>query len=199
MVRAIIIWIFVSATAVFAEELPRLHDVSGVAADDVLNVRAGPGGSHPIVGTLQPNQQGVEVIRIEGNWGLVNVEERAGWASLSYLVSRDDGNLGNAQRLVCHGTEPFWDLDIYQGQQAVMKTPSNFDGETYHVGLFQGAWSQTRKWTLLGSGARHELSMVLLKTQCSDGMSDREFGFDATVFLAGPDARTFTGCCQLQD
>lgn len=199
MVRILLFWMVTLVSVAAAEELPRLHDVTGVAADDVLNVRAGPGGSHPIVGTLQPDQKGVEVVRVEGNWGQVNVEEQAGWASMRFLTPRDDGNLGNNPRLSCYGTEPFWNLDIHQGQQAFMTTPENYDGETYHVGLFQGAWSESPKWLLHGSSDRHALAMVLFRTSCSDGMSDREFGFDATVVLNGPDARTFTGCCQLVD
>ena len=45
-----------------AKGLPALHDVTGVAADDVLNVRARPDASAPVLGALTPDATGVEVV-----------------------------------------------------------------------------------------------------------------------------------------
>jgi uncharacterized protein YgiM (DUF1202 family) len=54
MLRLLFALLLMGTAATAQSEYPRLHDVVGVASDDVLNVRAGPGGSHPIVGELGP-------------------------------------------------------------------------------------------------------------------------------------------------
>ncbi|MGB3280174.1 MAG: peptide-binding protein, partial [Pseudorhodobacter sp.] len=45
-----------------AETLPALFDVTGVAADDVLNLRAAPDGVAEILGALGPSAKDVEVV-----------------------------------------------------------------------------------------------------------------------------------------
>jgi uncharacterized protein YgiM (DUF1202 family) len=59
------------------EAWPALHDVSGVAADDVLNIREAPDASAAIIGKLKPDAENVEVIRPDDHhsWGLVNTGE----------------------------------------------------------------------------------------------------------------------------
>src|SRR6056297_619206 len=200
MLRLICTLLFVGTAAAAQGEFPRLHDVAGVAPDDTLNVRAGPGANHPVVGELDFDARGVEVIRSEGNWGLVNLPERSGWASLSYLAARADGDLPNTPRLTCGGTEPFWDIDIYQGQHATIKTPMNHDpGDHFNVGLFQRAYNPAEKWVLLGTDGPRELSLVVIKTYCDNGMSDNEYGFDATLIVSGTQGYVYSGCCTLSD
>jgi hypothetical protein len=69
--------------------------VVGVAHDDVLNVRGGPGAGFPAVATLGPQTEGV---RTTGRgwrsgtgpyWIEVTVAGATGWASLGYLAGRD--------------------------------------------------------------------------------------------------------------
>jgi uncharacterized membrane protein len=200
MLRLLFALLLMGTAATAQSEYPRLHDVVGVASDDVLNVRAGPGGSHPIVGELGSEERGVEVIRAEGNWGLVNVYDGVGWASLRYLNPRPDGDLPNNRRLVCGGTEPFWDIDIAQGQSATIRTPMAYEqGETFRVGQFSRAYNPLEKWVLQGADGRRDLSVVVVRAYCDDGMSDQEFGLDATVIVSGQDGYIFSGCCSLQD
>jgi hypothetical protein len=64
--------------------------VWGVQPDDVLNVRAGPGVSNPIITTLDPNQQGVrrfDVTEFDGDdrWGVIEVADGAGWVNLAFV------------------------------------------------------------------------------------------------------------------
>jgi Bacterial SH3 domain len=69
----------------------RVYAVTGVALDDVLNVRAGPGIEHPIVGTLPPYGTGIEVThRGESaggaTWVPIRRADLAGWVNSAYLA-----------------------------------------------------------------------------------------------------------------
>lgn len=200
MLRLFCVLLLIGTSVAAQDAYPRLHDVVGVASNDVLNVRAGPGASHPVIGELAYDARGVEVIRTEGNWGLVNVYEQAGWTSLRFLAPRGDGDLSNAAGLSCGGTEPFWGMDIRPGQVARVTTPMNYDpGEVFSVGLFQRAYNPLEKWVLLGTDGPRDLSLVVARTYCDDGMSDQEFGFDATLIVSGQNGYVFSGCCTLSE
>ena len=76
----------------FGEEPPANWDVTGVAANDVLNVRAGPGVSHAITATLPPNAVELEstgrIARLDGQlWREIRVPGgTAGWVNARYLT-----------------------------------------------------------------------------------------------------------------
>jgi hypothetical protein len=64
--------------------------VTGVDADDTLNVRRAPGVAHPVVAELAPDADDVEVFDavewVEGaRWGAVAVDGGAGWVNLVHL------------------------------------------------------------------------------------------------------------------
>ena len=68
-----------------------LAAVVGVAPGDVLNVRAGPGVSHPVVGTLPPYATGVQVVGAEqdvdgAGWAPIRYGDLDGWAHTGYLA-----------------------------------------------------------------------------------------------------------------
>lgn len=200
MLRLCLLVLFLGNAAAAQDTYPRLHDVTGVASDDVLNVRAFPTSSASIIGALEPDARGVEVIREENGWGLVNVTEWAGWAYLRYLRPRADGDLPNTQRVSCSGTEPFWGIEIEQGRSATITTPENYDpGKTFDVGQFQRAWNPLRKHVLRGTDGTRDLSLLVVAAYCDNGMSDNEYGLDATLIVTGPDGHVYSGCCSLED
>jgi len=62
-----------------------------VAGDDVLNVRARPGVVHPIVGTLPPHSNEIQLAgageRVDGAlWVPIRHKETTGWVNSSYLA-----------------------------------------------------------------------------------------------------------------
>ncbi len=121
MIRAALVLALLSGSAA-AQEMPSLHDVTGVAADDVLNVRSGPDAGSARIGALAPGATGVEVIELSGTgWGRVNVDEGSGWVSLRYLARQPD-QPPVPDRLTCFGTEPFWSL-ARDGDAARYVTP----------------------------------------------------------------------------
>lgn len=190
------LWTAVSAMAQDGS-LPALHRVTGVAADDVLNVRAGPAADTEIVGTLAPGSTGFEVIRTEGGWGLVNAGERAGWAALRFLEAEPGGTLAEAGALGCFGTEPFWNLRIAPGATAVLTSPENMEGDGYGIGGLSRMPSPLEKYLVDGSGPAGAVTAIIQRAECNDGMSDRAFGLDVSVVLSGEGRRVLSGCCTL--
>lgn len=173
---------------------PALHDVTGVAADDVLNIRARPDADAPIMGTLPPDGTGIEVIRADEalEWGLVNSREMTGWASLRYLARRPgqwDGAFPNVAS--CFGTEPFWTLRI-DGDALVWTTPEEEEAGVVEARL--GASARRDRHGLTGIVGDRALAGVIAGEACSDGMSDRAYGlgFDA---IFGDEV--LSGCCTL--
>jgi len=179
------------------EALPALYDVARVAADDVLNVRAEPGASAPIVGTLAPDQNGVEVVErnADGTWGRILIAEGTGWVSLAYL-DRQAGQEGFPAVHSCTGTEPFWGLWPESGGWLY----SSPDGPDHSLDEVWGdrSVSRTDRYGLVLGWEDISASVVLRRELCSDGMSDRLYGLSADVLMTeGGQTRLLTGCCRV--
>jgi N-acetylmuramoyl-L-alanine amidase len=63
------------------------YKVSGVAANDVLNIRSGPDANSAIVGTIPPNGREVRMIgNCAGSWCRIEYRGTQGWANRRFLV-----------------------------------------------------------------------------------------------------------------
>ncbi len=188
-----------AAPAARAQELPALYAVTGVAAGDVLNIRATPDPDAAIVGTLPPDATGVEVVAVDGDWAVLNANDGTGYAALRFL-QREDGPAWNALEtpLACVGTEPFWSLGIDPATgTTTYQTPEM-------AAPLQSLLSETWPGTIWAPAAAFSLTdglAVLQPGECSDGMSDRTYGIVADIFLraingdAGP--TRLSGCCRI--
>ncbi|MFN4157187.1 MAG: SH3 domain-containing protein [Gemmobacter sp.] len=200
---ALVLWMV--AGPVSADLMPALHDVTGVAIGDMLNVRAEPRADSPIIGRLNPTARGIEVTALsaDGRWGRVNDEETAGWAAIRFLARQPRPDWTALQtRMICSGTEPFWSMpvDAARGQ-----------GDLSRMG--EGSWRLRIDWTAPVHGRIGEIGLglagdgvsgvaSLTGETCSDGMSDRMSGIAIRLFLIDPTggaARTqgLGGCCSL--
>lgn len=188
---------FLLATPLAAQDLPALYDVTGVASDDILNVRTRPMASANVVGTLAFDATGVEVLEEENGWGRVNVDGMSGWASLRFLQEVPDSQIETAQRFNCFGTEPFWALNVTQGDVAVFSTPEGSD-KAFSLGVMTTASGRFELHAILGSAQAENITIVVSEEICSDGMSDNLFGFDGTVVIGGYDMQVYSGCCTLE-
>lgn len=195
MMRFLLLFL-VLALPLRAEEYPALFAVTGVAADDVLNIRSRPDASSPIIGALAPRGTGVEVLGTSGNWALVNTAEGSGYASLRFL-RREPGPDWNALQtpLTCLGTEPFWSLEIDpQAGLTRFSTPEDQDPAAEPV---TGLWP-AEPWARSAAVGLPEGLAVLTGAECSDGMSDRSYGIAVDLFRSGPGGETrLSGCCLL--
>lgn len=198
-----LLWVFVmvwlAGASAQAQTLPQLYDVTGVAADDVLNIRDAPTASGAIIGALAPDARGIEVVtqNAAGTWGQVNAGQRAGWVSLRYMSARgvviDAYNLPVG--LSCSGTEPFWSLDAVGGMLRY-RTPDMAPRE-FPVWIAQdsGIGSDLRRMVRFGGVGGSGVAFVY-PVACNDGMSDRAFGL-AISLMTGPSSPMRSGCCSL--
>nr|WP_281494163.1 SH3 domain-containing protein [Jannaschia sp. S6380] len=171
-----------------------MHDVAGVAADDVLNIRRAPDARSDIVGRLAPDRRGVEVLRTtpDERWGLVNRDGGMGWVSMRYL-DRGPGQWAGAfpEIRACFGTEPFWSLRL-DGDVIEWSTPEGAADGTVIARL--GATARRDRHGLVATIDRMPMTGILSARACSDGMSDAEWGLALDAVLG---AEVLSGCCTL--
>lgn len=193
----LVLW---GATSAMAEVFPALYDVTDVAADDVLNVRAEPNGTSDKLGELLPHESEVEVIRLnaEGTWGLINTAEGSGWVSMRFMVRRHGFDASSAMPLPlnCLATEPFWTLRLKPDNEVHFE---QFDEPALALTLIQANRSENHS-AVYGFVAQGSvtLSGIIRRASCSDGMSDREYGLDLQLMQLGTETRLWSGCCSIK-
>ena len=202
MIRVLVLLVALAGPARATQEylLPTLFDVTGVAADDVLNVRAEPDARAEIVGALAPDAEGVEVVAHDasGRWGLVNTAERSGWVAMRYLAYRTDvwEPAALPEGLRCVGTEPFWSI-WPEGERLVFARPEAEVSGRIAAVLGTGVFRDPRR-ALVAEGEGWRLTATLAPRRCSDGMSDLAYGLEASVVReAGGEAELLLGCCRI--
>lgn len=190
------------AAAAPAQELPALFRVTGVAADDVLNVRAEPGAGAEKIGALAPGAAGIEVVELgpEGRWARVNVDERSGWVAMRYLAAEGGAAWTTMERpLRCFGTEPFWALDI--GAGAAEARYSALDGSDRALGPGEAWPGPVFGAATVGLQFAGQSGFATIRAEaCDDGMSDRAYGLSILLFLRDRGegaAGGLSGCCTL--
>ncbi len=182
-----------------AQPLPQLHDVTGVAAGDVLNIRATPSASAEIIGTLARDAQGIEVVATnpEGTWGQVNTGETAGWVNLRYMDARgvhiDNFNLPDG--LFCYGTEPFWSLQNLGGALHFDTPDTPARDLDLWMAQDSGIAEDLRRMVQFAGIGGPGMAFIY-PNACNDGMSDRAFGLSISLMTA-PSGPMLSGCCTL--
>lgn len=206
MLKQLTLILGIMATPVFASPefiLPTLFDVTGVAADDVLNVRIGPSSNAEIIGSFAPDTTQIEIISLDkrGAWGKVNFGEKAGWVSMNYLNYRTDVWLENAlpAGFRCAGTEPFWSVEQ---QDDGMKFSSPEENIHYdQLEIFSSGFFRSPRRAFLAKGQTGMLWGAVVPEYCSDGMSDREYGLSIQLVHEGKAelrGQAYQGCCLIQ-
>lgn len=100
-------------------------------------------------------------------------------------VPRYDG-IAEGETIKLLGNEPYWGAKISDGTM-VYSTPENIDGVSIPVTRFagNGGLGFHGEW---GGGP---VQVAVTPGECSDGMSDRDYPFTATVKIGGAD---LVGC-----
>lgn len=185
-----------SASGAAAQELPAAFGVTNVAKEDVLNIRAAPSARSAIIGTYAPDDLNIEVLSTspDGKWGRVGVSEGNGWVAMRFLARSEDTPTDTLPRpLICSGTEPFWTLAMTPGGDEYLTPDDRRDLTlTAKVAAPQGYL------VTFTEGATLTHTLIVQRGLCSDGMSDRDFGWRAMLFKQAPDGNTLAaGCCTL--
>lgn len=205
MIRALFaVWLLVWATGTASattEGWPALFNVANVSSDDVLNIRSGPDPEAKIIGNLVPSAKDIEIIRPDetGNWGLVNSGEGTGWVSLAFLSRQPGAWSGQfADRAQCFGTEPFWSADL-SPESATFESPEGLPLTFAETSALRSR-NRIDRHTRVYEHAIGGMVATLRAAACSDGMSDRTYGWeiDLLLVIAGDaNAQMFSGCCSL--
>ena len=202
------LWLTLSGTAA-AQDYPALFDVVGVARNDELFVRTGPGTEFEIIGSFEHDRQNIEVIRPDDDlqWGQVNLGETSGWVSLAFLERPNGPKSAGPDIRQCFGTEPFWSLAV-NPPRITYSAPDIAPREGL-LSSFYRSRSRSDRYAEIGSFFPSELGdrdihLSIRVEACSDGMSDRNYGIAVDMLLTDPSFgadRTMTGlysgCCSL--
>lgn len=201
MIRILVLCFCALAGPVLGQESwPSLFDVVGVAQNDSLNVRAEPSAGAGIVGEFAANARDIEVFGTDpsGNWARVNVFDVSGWVAIRFLERQADQTVPLPETLHCSGTEPFWSISAGTGG-AIYKTMEG--GISLFGHAFDAASSnRTDRFSRAFAGKSGGLFVTLANETCSDGMSDRTYGWSIDAILAKnglTDATMLSGCCSL--
>jgi uncharacterized membrane protein len=179
-----------------AQDLPAQFSITGVAADDTLNIRAEPSGSAPKLGEYGPYALNIEVLETtpDGSWGRVGIPESNGWVSMRFLERQDAPPFEIPRPMTCYGTEPFWTLAMtVRGDEfSALGEDLRFLTMTRQIVAREGYFAS------FVEGPTLERFLTIRRAACNDGMSDRDFGFSALLMTEAPDGNTLlSGCCTL--
>ncbi|SHJ00799.1 SH3 domain-containing protein [Wenxinia saemankumensis] len=179
-----------------AGPFPAQYSVTGVADDDRLNIRAEPDASSPILDSYFPYAMNVEVLRTtpDGSWGLVGLPEGNGWVSMRYLAAQETDPAEIPRPLNCGGTEPFWSLNM-----TLRGDEYDSPGTGYRfLSLLSARTAPNGYLATFEEGPTLNRTLTVMRGACSDGMSDREYGWRAMLFNDAPDgSEVQAGCCTL--
>ena len=197
MIRAVLLLLALSAPLA-AQSLPARYEVINVSSSDALNIRQNPDATSEKIGELAHDATGIEILRLsnDGRWGRIGLPEGNGWVAMRYLEPMGNVPADTVPRpLSCFGTEPFWSFSL--DEEELSFTVLDTLDETIALDREVAA---SNNFLLQGTDSRDaRYSMVVTRGLCADGMSDREFGFRASLFIEGGDDAAFqSGCCTLE-
>lgn len=178
--------------------LPKIYQVTGVAQDDVLNVREAATHKSESLGALASDAL-VEVTAVtaDGKWARIIHYEQDGWVSTRYLeIINGKVNDDIPTVMICIGTEPFWSLGFSAyGDEAKL--------EFQDMDRDPREWTAARISTPTNRGARSfsavesDVVAVFSRHACSDDMSDRTYGMVVDLLFLGEQQGYLQGCCQM--
>lgn len=184
------------------------HSVSGVAAQDVLNIRADIDqtldvGSSEVIGTIPHDATDVVVtgisVDVDGTqWREVAYGGTVGWVNADYLVPTNF-MFQIPDALHCAGTEPFWGVTVEENNAnysaAELESPIKLDPPRFVPGIGR---SDLWAYYLEGADTAYSLSLIVRYTEaCSDGMSDLTYDYEAVLLGMGSTGAPAQGCCHI--
>ncbi len=182
-----------------------VYQVHRVSANDVLNLRAGPGVRHKIITQLPANGRGVvamgeEQIVGRSTWIKIAWAGKQGWVNKRYLqairLGANGRPVGADVMLKCLGTEPFWKLDISERKMTVAMP----HGPKYEVAVdFRQQSANNRSIAVVAAHRGNAQTTAFLQKveRCSDGMSNKMYPYSVSAVLNS--YKVVSGCCSLSN
>jgi len=178
---------------------PAVYRVVNVDSGDVLNVRRTPSPTSAIVGSLPPGAERVEVLETRHGWGRILMRGAAGWVSLAYLAEDERAMIEGYTApggFSCAGTEPFWGLAIgMNGTGAFNDAVTLGEERSFAIGDARTAQGRFYPYVYHFDGEASGFAVIEPRA-CSDGMSEREYGWHVVADIGdGEGRRLLDGCC----
>lgn len=195
--RLIALLLCLLAAPLRAQDLPALFSVTGVAADDQLNIRAAPSPHAEIIGAIGPWEPGVGVLRLseDGKWGNVRATGRNGWVAMRHLARVAEDPADTPIPLVCAGVEPFWRLGLYAGGlEYDAPDTGRRDLDLRGQRVAENGWLMDFE-----EGPTLTRTLIVQRFPCTDTMSETEYGYRALLFTDAPDGASVQGGCCWRD
>ena len=207
MPRFLLLFCFLASPALaqYQALLPRLYTVTGVAANDTLNVRESPSARAADIGDLYPGET-IEVLEFsdDGAWAMVSPIESVGWVSARYLTltRKADGSEADPRALpsemTCFGTEPFWDAHIQTGVSFSISEMSS-GSAVPQVNLILGMARPYNTGPDYFGFIAGPYSGIIRREYCDDGMSDNQYGWSLNLlFSRTGEVGILSGCCRAE-
>jgi uncharacterized membrane protein len=187
---------------------PGYYRVTGVADGDVLNIRPEPGPGGDPVGDFLPGAAPVEVLEVRsangGDWGRVLASDGNGWVSMKFLQPFDVKKIDGTEipdGLVCMGTEPFWNAKV-SAAEGLRFADVDQNETVMPITGATNAIARLHRFAVLASDGKTRATAMLGRFEtCSDGMSDRDFGWRMDLLLERDGEveypQLYEGCCLL--
>jgi len=187
---------------------PASFRVSGVAADDVLNLRSEPDAEAPLRGGIpawtthvegvgEPTTVGAAV------WQRVQYAGVTGWVNARFLARNPDGpppqppppsRIEVLTPLLCFGTEPFWSLHFGADGAVICGAACEAPVGLRVTKVLANREGEPDGFDLADSkGSRWMRAVVSRTGKCTDGMSDNVYPFE---FTGSVSSGNFIGCCR---
>lgn len=166
-------------------------EVTGVAFNDVLNLRSEPRAGAPLTGALPPAAVGIETLKRADGWVYVRSGQLEGWAAARYLRPQSVFGERPPSPLRCIGTEPFWSFTLADG--ALTYTTPELKPVAAQIGGVQQSRNSTIVWRVAPKDGPVASATIEARQACSDGMSDYVHPFSVRVETR--DGMLLSGCC----
>ncbi|MCI4665271.1 MAG: hypothetical protein MRY74_11175 [Neomegalonema sp.] len=186
---------------------PSYYHVGKLPPNDTLSIRARPDAGSDKLGALKQGEGPIEVIRTvtigSTKWAEIIFQEGNAFVAARFLRPAAPALIKPSTLpvgLVCGGTEPFWTLTLTSRKRAKFEALGQDFKGSYRISKVVVAAARSgypAAFMLKAPASSAELTVSA--GWCSDGMSDRDFGWRATMlFSTKPGQRTmFEGCCTL--
>ena len=189
----LIIFFLVLVNVVYSKEF---YDVYRVKKGDTLNLREKIGYNSKIIEKIPYDYKFIVTAGNKkkiGNsiWIELKYKNKIGWAN-SYYLKQSQGILFE-ENLFCLGTEPFWSIDIREGDLSF-----NDLGEEKSEFLITNinlSKNHTNKWEIIAESKKGKINAILMHTEkCSDDMSDDLYIYEI-LFSNKKEKLFLSGCC----
>lgn len=167
------------------------YDVTGVASDDVLHLRAQPATKARIVDALAPTTTDIMVERRQGNWAYIRYRNKSGWVDARYLrLNPASLRTDVPMPLKCEGDEPYWSATLDGASLQV-----NLYGTVVYAGtvtLIRRSENEPGIWLIRPSDGPVS-SIVVRSVQACRDETDQTFQYAGTAETR--DGKLYSACC----